>query len=275
MSLGLFTLLLLLGAIFAGTIGTLTGMGGGVVLIPMLVLGFGVDLRYAAGTSLIAVIATSCGAALKRRENLSNLHVGVFLEIAAVAGAVGGALVARDISKSVLEGLLGITLLGSALLAMRAPDVAAASPVGSDRLELAGAFDDQGQHVAYAPRHIPAGLALMGVAGLMSGLLGIGSGALKTLAMDLVMRLPLKVSTATSNFMIGITAGASAAIYFRQGFIDPVLIGPVTLGTLGGAVLGSWMLPHLRTRWLRPFFALVVGFLGVEILWEAWRAWHG
>ncbi len=274
MSLDLFAPLLLLGALFAGTIGTLTGMGGGVVLIPMLVLGFGVDLRYAAGTSLIAVIATSCGAALRRRQNLSNLHVGVFLEIAAVAGAVGGALVAAYIPKAVLEALLGVTLVFSALLAIRAPAEASVTPSGSDTLELAGAFDDQGVHIEYAPRRIPAGFALMGVAGLMSGLLGIGSGALKTLAMDLVMRLPLKVSTATSNFMIGITAGASAGIYFSQGYIDPVLIGPVTLGTLGGAVLGSWMLPRISTRWLRPFFAVVVGALGIEILWEAWRAWH-
>lgn len=275
MPLDLFAPLLFIGALFAGVIGTLTGMGGGVVLIPMLVLGFGVDLRYAAGTSLVAVIATSCGAALRRGQNLSNLHIGVFLEIAAVAGAVGGALVARDIPKTVLEALLGLTLLASAVLAARVPAEDALPPGRDDPLELAGAFDDQGRHVEYAPRRIPAGFALMGVAGLMSGLLGIGSGALKTLAMDLVMRLPLKVSTATSNFMIGITAGASAGIYFSQGFVDPVLAGPVTLGTLGGAMAGAWLLPRLSIRWLRPFFALVVGLLGTEILWEVWRAWHG
>ncbi len=275
MSLELFAPLLFVGALLAGAIGALTGMGGGVVLIPMLVIGFGVDVRYAAGASLIAVIATSCGSALRRRQGLSNLHVGVFLEIAAVAGAVGGALVAGLVPKSALEAMLGVTLLLSAVLAFRVPSSAGQLPEGSDALELAGGFEDAGQHIEYAPRRIPAGFALMGVAGLMSGLLGIGSGALKTLAMDLVMRLPLKVSTATSNFMIGITAGASAGIYFSKGYVDPVLIGPVTLGTLGGAMLGAWLLPYLSTRWLRPFFALVVGGLGAEILWEAWRAWHG
>ena len=271
MSLNLLFPLLALGALFAGLVGTLTGLGGGVVLIPMLVLGFGVDLRYAAGTSLLAVIATSAGAVFRHKSHFANLHVGVFLEVAAVAGAVAGALAAHHVPKAALEYLLGATLLFSAILAWRAPPESAAAPHGADPLELAGEIDDAQVHVEYSPRRVPAGFALMGIAGLMSGLLGIGSGALKTLAMDLVMRLPLKVSTATSNFMIGITAGASAAIYYRQGFVDPDLAAPVVLGTLAGAALGARLLPKITARWLRPFFALVVGALGIEILWQAMR----
>lgn len=260
--------LLAAGALFAGLVGTLTGLGGGVVLIPLLVLGFGVDIRYAAGTSLMAVIATSAGAVF-RRSNFANLHVGVFLEVAAVAGAVAGALSAHQVPKPALEYLLGATLLLSSVLALRAPPEHIAARDGRDALELAGAIDDGPVHIEYTPSRVPAGFALMGVAGLMSGLLGIGSGALKTLAMDLVMRLPLKVSTATSNFMIGITAGASAAIYYRQGYVDPILAGPVVLGTLAGAAAGAWLLPKITTRWLRPFFALLVGALGIEVLWQA------
>ncbi len=268
-SLDILFPLLAAGALGAGLVGTLTGLGGGVVLIPLLVLGFGVDIRYAAGTSLMAVIATSAGAVFRHKSHFANLHVGVFLEVAAVAGAVAGALAAHHVPKTALEFLLGATLLLSSVLALRAPPEHAAAQDGRDALELAGAVDDGPVHIEYSPRRVPAGFALMGVAGLMSGLLGIGSGALKTLAMDLVMRLPLKVSTATSNFMIGITAGASAAIYYRQGYVDPVLAGPVVLGTLAGAAIGARLLPKITTRWLRPFFALVVGALGVEVLWQA------
>lgn len=267
-----FLTIIVAGAFFAGLLGSLTGLGGGVVIVPLLTLGLGVDVRYAAGASLLAVIGTSCGAgAVPSRFKFANLRIGLFLEVAAVAGALAAALAVTRVPVPVLSFLFGGVLLFSAWFAVHpAAENPAATP---DR--LATLLDLDGRHVEagveqdYHVHGVPLGFGLMFVAGILSGLLGIGSGALKTLAMDQVMRIPFKVSTATSNFMIGLTAAASAGVYISRGYVDPELTLPVVAGTVLGAMFGTQVLGRMRTRVLRPLFALVIVFLGVQMIVRA------
>lgn len=266
------TTLLLLCSVFAGLVGALTGLGGGVVLVPLLVIGFGIDIRYAVGASLISVIATSSGAAAAYvKEGFSNLRVGMFLEIATSLGAIAGALVAGITSAPAIAILFGLVLLHSAYLSLRAlherpgrdtPDKLATW------LRLDSTYPTLEGSKAYHVQHVPAGFALMFGAGVLSGLLGIGSGAVKVLAMDRVMRLPFKVSTTTSNFMIGVTAAASAGVYLSRGYIDPGLAMPVMLGVLLGALAGTRILVRTRTPPLRVLFAVVISFLAVQMLYK-------
>jgi uncharacterized protein len=261
------------GSFAAGLVGSLSGLGGGVVIVPLLTLALGVDIRYAIGASLVSVIATSSGAAAAYvREGFTNLRVGMFLEIATTSGALAAALVAARVPVSVLAVVFGAVLMISAGLSARRSDTAVVSGRPdrlAGRLRMDGTYPGAGsQTIEYRVRHVPGGLGLMFVAGLLSGLLGIGSGALKVLAMDLVMRLPLKVSTTTSNFMIGVTAAASAGIYLHRGYIDPAIAMPVMLGVLGGSLLGARYLPRARTRSLRLFFVVVIFALGTEMAFE-------
>jgi uncharacterized membrane protein YfcA len=267
-----FTLFVWSGAVLAGFLGALTGLGGGVVIVPLLALVFHVDLRYAVGASLVSVIATSSAAAAAYvREGYSNIRIGMFLEIATTGGALAGAFVATAVSPSAIAVLFGVVLLVSAYLSSR-PQAEQASTAPPDpmalRLRLAGDFPTAEGLQAYAARRIPFGFALMIVAGLISGLLGIGSGAFKVLAMDQVMRLPFKVSTTTSNFMIGVTAAASAGVYLKRGYIDPTLAMPVMLGVLLGAFLGSRLLIRAPTRVLRLIFGLVIVALASEMIYK-------
>ena len=211
------TLLLWLGAVVAGIVGALTGLGGGIVIVPMLTLLFKVDMRYAIGAALISVMATSSGAAASYvREGYSNIRVAMFLEVATTAGALSGAFVAGLIPTSALAVVFGLFLLYSAAVTLRARRETA-EPVSPDptatRLNMNSTYPVAHGHAAYYPQRVGLTWALMAVAGLLSGLLGVGSGALKVLAMDRIMRLPFKVSTTTSNFMIGVTAAASTGIY--------------------------------------------------------------
>ena len=272
MNLTEFLTIILIGAFFAGLLGSLTGLGGGVVIVPLLTIGLGVDVKYAAGASLLAVIGTSCGAgAVPSRLKLANLRIGLFLEVAAVSGALVAALSVKHVPVSVLSFLFGCVLLFSAWFSFHQP---AADPASSaDR--FAKMFDLDGHHVVagverdYHVRGVQSGFGLMFVAGILSGLLGIGSGALKTLAMDQVMRIPFKVSTATSNFMIGLTAAASAGVYIARGYVDPELTLPVVVGTVLGAMFGTHVLGRMGTRLLRPLFALVIVVLGVQMIVRA------
>ncbi|MDD5627932.1 MAG: sulfite exporter TauE/SafE family protein, partial [Elusimicrobia bacterium] len=228
-----FSAVVLLVSLAAGFFGALTGLGGGVIVVPLLTLGFGIDIRYAIGASLVSIIATSSGAAAAYvREGYTNIRVGMFLELATTLGAIGGALLAARVSQGALAATFGVLLLVSAWLNLR-PRPEHLDAARSDRtaawLRLAGAYPaggPAGPPQAYGVRHVPAGFALMGLAGALSGLLGIGSGAFKVLAMDQVMRLPFKVSTTTSNFMIGVTAAASAGVYLSRGYIDPGIAMP-------------------------------------------------
>src|SRR5262245_35018373 len=272
MNLDEFTLLVALGSLAAGFLGSLTGLGGGVVIVPLLTLGFGVDIRYAIGASLVSVIATSSAAAAAYvRDGYSNLRIGMFLEVATTLGAVGGAFVASRMPVSAVAIVFGLVLLWSAYLSLRRP--AESSPNSkpdplATRLRMDSTCPAPGGPVAYHVAHVPLGWVIMAVAGGLSGLLGIGSGALKVLAMDQVMRLPFKVSTTTSNFMIGVTAAASAGVYLRRGYIDPGLAMPVVLGVLLGALIGARVLPGARTSILRMIFGAVVVLLGLQMIFN-------
>jgi hypothetical protein len=276
MSLLLFTSLVFAGSLSAGLLGALTGLGGGVVLVPLLTLGFHVDIRYAIGASLVSVIATSSGsAAAYVREGFSSVRIGMFLEIATTIGAVFGAYLASRVPTHALAIVFGVVLLYSAWLSWQQtrnppPPAAAANP-WSDRLRMSSSYpDNSGRQCAYTVDRIPAGFATMFGAGTLSGLLGIGSGAVKVLAMDRVMRIPFKVSTTTSNFMIGVTAAASAGIYLQRGYIDPGLAFPVMLGVLAGSLLGARYLVRARVSLLRNIFTLVILALGVEMIVNGW-----
>ena len=268
-----FTLLVFTGSITAGLLGALTGLGGGVVLVPLLTVVFHVDIRYAIGASLISVIATSSGAAAAYvREGFSSIRIGMFLEIATTIGAVFGAFLATRTPTRALAVIFGIVLLYSSWLSWQhsrreaEADEQSSSP-WSDRLRLSGSYPDgTGGQCDYKVDRISAGFATMFGAGTLSGLLGIGSGAVKVLAMDRVMRIPFKVSTTTSNFMIGVTAAASAGIYLHRGYVDPGLAFPVMLGVLAGSLLGARLLVRARVSVLRSIFTIVILALGVEMI---------
>ncbi len=249
--------------------GSLTGLGGGVVLIPLLTLGFGVDFRYAVGASLVSVIATSSGAAASYvREGFTNLRIGMFLEVATTVGALAGAGLAGVISTSALAVVFGAVLLYSAYSSFRPrPEHVVHHPDPlAGKLRLDGSYPIPGGECEYNVQHVPLGFGLMFGAGTLSGLLGIGSGAVKVLAMDQAMCLPFKVSTTTSNFMIGVTAAASAGIYLARGYIDPGIAMPVVLGVLGGATLGARLLARAEPRLLRLVFGIAIAALGVEMI---------
>jgi len=277
MSVLLFTLLVFTGSFGAGLLGALTGLGGGVVLVPLLTVVFHVDIRYAIGASLISVIATSSGAAAAYvREGFSSIRIGMFLEMATTVGAICGAFLATHMPTRALTIIFGLVLLYSAWLSWqqsRHPESAggAGSP-WSDRLRLSGSYPTEtGEELAYKVDRIAAGFATMFGAGTLSGLLGIGSGAVKVLAMDQVMRIPFKVSTTTSNFMIGVTAAASAGIYLHRGYVDPGLAFPVMLGVLAGSLLGARLLVRARVSLLRIIFTIVILALGVEMILNGMR----
>ncbi|HEY3927497.1 MAG TPA: sulfite exporter TauE/SafE family protein [Candidatus Koribacter sp.] len=267
-----FTAVLWLGSFAAGLLGALTGLGGGVVIVPLLALFLHVDIRYAIGASLVSVIATSSGAAAAYvREGYSNIRIGMFLEIATTFGALAGAYLASKVSTSWIGVIFGAVLLYSAYLSSRkqkegAPD---ASPDKmASALKLHGSFPGENGPEAYKVQHVPAGFGLMFAAGTLSGLLGIGSGAVKVLAMDQAMKIPFKVSTTTSNFMIGVTAAASAGVYLSRGYINPVLAMPVMLGVLAGSIFGAKVLVKARVPVLRWIFAGVIVVLGCEMIFN-------
>jgi len=268
-----FTFLIGAGSFLAGFLGALTGLGGGVVLVPLLTLAFKVDIRYAIGASLVSVIATSSGAAAAYvKEGYSNIRIGMLLEIATTIGALLGAFLAARISTGAIGLIFGLVLLYSAYLSGgKQPEDSIG--VGPDpiatRLRLDGTYPTGDGLQWYHVRSIPTGFGLLFGAGTLSGLLGIGSGAVKVLAMDQAMKIPFKVSTTTSNFMIGVTAAASAGIYLHRGYIDPGLAMPVMLGVLAGSLLGSRVLVQATTQWLRRIFALVIMALGVEMIVNA------
>jgi uncharacterized protein len=269
-----FTSLVFLGSFCAGLLGSLTGLGGGVVLIPLLTLVFHVDMRYAIGASLISVIATSSGAAAAYvREGYSNVRIGMFLEVATTFGAMLGAFLATRVPTRALAILFGVVLIYSAWLSRNQKehgDEGRAENPWSDKLGMSGSYPDHGHRTEYKVDRIRAGFATMFGAGTLSGLLGIGSGAVKVLAMDRIMRIPFKVSTTTSNFMIGVTAAASAGIYLSRGYVDPGLAFPVMLGVLAGSLLGAKVLVHTRVSLLRTIFAFVIVALGIEMIVNGW-----
>ncbi|MHA7629670.1 sulfite exporter TauE/SafE family protein [Corallococcus sp. M7] len=270
-----FVAIVLCVSIGAGLLGSLLGLGGGLILIPVLTLVLKVDIRYAVGASIVSVIATSSGAAAAYvRDGLANMRVAMFLELATVAGAVTGAMLAGMVGGRALYFLFGAVMAYSALAMLRklredgSPREEPPPDAIADRLALHGSYYDvsTGGEVTYRVHRPLVGLGLMYIAGTVSGLLGIGSGALKVPAMDLAMGLPIKVSTATSNFMIGVTAAASAGIYFARGDIDPFIAGPVCVGVTLGAFAGSRYLTKLKSGSLRMLFVAVLLWVSYEML---------
>ncbi|WP_294203333.1 sulfite exporter TauE/SafE family protein [Chryseobacterium endophyticum] len=269
-------IILFLGAISAGLLGSLTGLGGGVIIIPLLTLGFGVPMHYAIGASLISVIGTSSGAAVAFvKEGFTNMRIGMFLEIATTAGAIVGALVSGMLNPNTIGIIFASILLLTVVLNLKGkPDHQEPVIKGSleDKLKLYGTFPDKGVLKSYSARNTVPGFFMMMFAGAMSGLLGIGSGALKVLAMDNMMRLPFKVSTTTSNFMIGVTAVASSLIYFQRGEIIPVIVAPVLVGVVVGSFIGSKTLMVSKTKKLKTFFAIVITILSVYMMYNGIRS---
>jgi uncharacterized membrane protein YfcA len=274
MSLVVFTGLVFITSVVAGLLGSLTGLGGGVVIVPVLALLFKVDIRYAIGASLVSVIATSSGAAVAYvREGLSNIRIGMFLEVATTLGALLGAYLTAKVSTHWIAMVFGIVLLYSAVASFRQkPDKAGLEPEPpnklAEKLELKGFYPGSDGPEPYIAQRVPLGFGIMFGAGTLSGLLGIGSGAVKVLAMDQAMKLPFKVSTTTSNFMIGVTAAASAGIYLSRGYIDPTIAMPVMLGVLAGSLFGTHILVKTRVKTLKNVFALVIIALGVEMIYS-------
>lgn len=272
MNEAIFSLLIAIGSFAAGLIGSLTGLGGGVVIIPLLTLVFGVNMHYAMGASLVSVIATSSGsAAAYVREGYSNMRIGLFLEIATTCGAMLGAMLATRVPTSWLALILGLVLMYTALAGSR-KEATNTPPVDPNAkrgfLRLDGTMPTPDGPIPYRAKRIPLAFGLMGLAGTLSGLLGIGSGAIKVLAMDWAMGLPFKVSTTTSNFMIGVTAAAGAGIYLRNGYVQPGLAMPVMLGVLAGSLLGAKILLSQSSGRLRTIFRLVIGALAVELIYS-------
>jgi uncharacterized membrane protein YfcA len=261
-------------AFVAGFLGALLGLGGGLIVVPVLTLVLHVDIRLAIGASIISVIATSSGAAAAYvREHLANIRVAMFLELGTASGAIVGAYLAGLVHPRWLYVLFGAMLGYSAVAMLRGIHAAAADePPGAlaDWLRLHGSYFDHatGEVVEYPVRRPLLGLGMMFGAGTVSGLLGVGSGALKVPAMDLGMGLPMKVSTATSNLMIGVTAAASAGLYFARGQIDPFIAAPVALGVLAGALLGSRALKHVSSERLRRLFVVVLVVVCAQMIWK-------
>jgi len=266
------TIFIGLGSLLAGLLGSLTGLGGGIVITPLLALAFGVDIRYAVGATLISVIATSSGAAAAYvKEGFTNIRIGMFLEMATTVGAVVGASLAVKLPTNAIAVIFGLVLLYSAYASAHPPS----EPVASERadrlatlLRMDSSYPSLQGPRGYHVQAVPAGLSVMFGAGVLSGLLGIGSGALKVIAMDRAMRIPFKVSTTTSNFMIGVTAAASAGVYLQRGYIDPGLAMPVMLGVSLGSLVGARLLPKAETRALRLLFGIVVAVLAIEMIYH-------
>lgn len=274
LNLELFTFILFLGACLAGFLGSLTGLGGGVVIIPLLTLGYGVDMRYAIGAALVTSIASSSGAAAAYiKEGITNTRIGMFLEIATTTGAVLGALAAIYLEKAFIAVLFGAVLIFSAVRSIRKkeeePDYSLPGDKLGEKLKLNGSYQTrEGKLIQYNVHNVVGGYSLMTLAGVLSGILGIGSGALKVLAMDTAMRIPFKVSTTTSNFMVGVTAAASAVIYLQRGYIDPGLAMPIVVGVLIGAFLGSKILPKANVKKLRLLFSVVILFVALLMMYN-------
>lgn len=269
----LIVIKILMISIFAGMLGSILGLGGGIIVTPALTLLFGVDIKYAIGASLISVIATSSGSAVAYiRDKITNIRVGMFLEIATTTGAITGAFLGSIITPNFLYVIYGIFLLYSAILMLKKrhdelPENVILHPIAK-KLRLNGEYYDKAlqKNVPYNVDNVYGGFGVMYGAGVMSGLLGIGSGSFKVMAMDVFMKLPLKVSSATSNFMMGVTAAASAGVYLLRGDIDPKIAAPVALGVLTGATIGARIMQNLKSKTIRKIFIPILAYVSIQMI---------
>lgn len=265
--------------LLTGTFGSMVGLGGGVLLVPLLTLGLGVPIHQAIGASLVAVIATSSAAATAYLEDhFTNVRLAMVLETTTVCGAILGGLSAVALSRTVLTGLFAAALafVGVAMVCRQTrDDTSMGETAGS--LALGGSYYDPvlRRRVRYGVRNLPVGLAVSFVAGNISGLLGIGGGVIKVPALVLAMGVPIRAAVATSNFMIGVTAVASAYIYYSRGFIVPQVAVPTAVGVFLGALLGTRLVKRLQARWLEVIFALVLLVFAAQMALQALGlAWH-
>jgi len=269
--LSFFVLIFIL-SYFAGLIGSLTGVGGGIIITPILVLFFHINIQSAMGASLLAVIATSMGASIALKKNFTNIRVGLLLETAAVTGAIIGALLINFIPKTVITFLFSLILFFSAYSSLKRHEEleqwTTSHPI-SLALKLDGYYPVDDKMTRYHVQKVPTAFVIMGFAGIVSGLLGIGSGILKVLAMDQALRLPYRVSTSTSNFMIGMTAAAGVGIYFANGYINPVIVCPVVLGVILGSFSGAIILHRLKIVYLRIIFSVLIIIIGIQMLYKS------
>jgi uncharacterized membrane protein YfcA len=265
----MFEFLLLGTSIAAGFLGSLLGLGGGIIVVPALTLLFHVNIRYAIAASLISIVATSSGAAASYlKDHLTNLRVAVLLEVGTVTGAIVGFLIAKKIQSSALFLLFGGFLFFSALMMLRKREdhVNTVDHPWSQKLKLAGSYPVAGKEIFYKVASVPFGLIAMFFAGILSALLGIGSGILKVLAMDGAMKLPMKVSSATSNFMIGVTATASAGAYLLRGDIRPEIAAPVSVGIILGSWMGARAMVKMPASLIRKIFVVVLAVVSVQMI---------
>ncbi|MFL1695485.1 sulfite exporter TauE/SafE family protein [Weissella kandleri] len=266
--------IMLVVGIFAGLLGSILGLGGGIIITPVLTL-MGIDIKYAIAASIVAVIATSSGSAIAfLKDDVLNLRVAMFLEIFTTVGALIGAMLTGKVDGTVLYFLFGALLVFQAWNMWRklfrpAVDVAAvkSDPIAK-KLQLDNSYYDKnlGKQVTYHLQNVPGGAAVMFGAGIASGLLGIGSGAFKVMAMDGVMKMPLKPSTSTSNLMMGVTAAASAVIYFFSGMIQPVIAVPIAIGIIGGSSIGARLMQYLPAKRIRQIFIPVVLLMALQLI---------
>ena len=266
----MFSIILLLVSVFAGFLGALLGLGGGLIVVPVLTLFFGVHIRYAIAASLIAIVATSSGAAASfLKDHLTNLRLAVLLEVGTVAGAMVGFILSGTLQPSFLYLLFGGFLLFSSIM-MLIKKGDARSEVDhpwSQKLKLGGKYtNEKGEVIHYKVANVPAGLFGMFFAGVLSALLGIGSGVLKVLAMDGAMKLPMKVSSVTSNFMIGVTATASAGAFLLRGDIRPEIAAPVSIGIIAGSWIGAKIMPKMPAATIRKIFVIVLLIVAVQMI---------
>lgn len=272
MSIILFTFLLLFGAYCAGLLGSLTGLGGGVIVIPLLTLAFGIDFHYAIGAALVASIATSSGSASAYvKEGLTNIRLGMFLEIATSVGAVLGAAAALWMPTNAIAIIFGAVLLLTVAMQFRQKTdyIGVKGSNLAKKLKLFGSYPTKdGTVQSYELTNVSGGFSVMVLAGALSGLSGIGSGVLKVLAMDSCMKVPFKVSTTTSNFMIGVTAVTSAVVYLQRGYIEPGIAFPIMVGVLAGAMSGAKLLKHLDVRVLRKIFAVAILLVALNMIYN-------
>lgn len=274
MTLYTFLSLLFFIAFITGILGALTGLGGGVILIPFLVIGLKINIYYAMGASLMCVIATSSGAAIAHmQENYSNLRLGLFLITSAVIGAIIGASLLLILKANFIEIIFGSVLLISAFLAFRRKEdnkYSQKSHSWALFLKLP-AKHPLIKNTIYPVQRVPEAWGVMLIGGILSSLLGIGSGALNIVAMDLIMRLPYQVAAATSNFIIGVLASVSAGIYFSRGYIDPVLTFPLVIGVLLGSFLGGKLLHKTNIKLLRLIFSILIITLGLQMIYKGFK----
>lgn len=263
-------ILLLLTSIFAGFIGSLIGLGGGIIIVPVLTLIYHIDIRYAIAASLISIVATSSGAAASYlKDSLTNLRLAVFLEIGTVTGAIFGFIISSYIQSKILFLLFGILLVVSALLTLktRTETISETSHPWADKLKLNSGYPEKnGQWINYKVEQVPQGLVMMFGAGILSALLGIGSGIFKVLAMDKMMKIPIKASSATSNFMIGVTASASAGAYLLRGDIQPEIAAPVAVGIIIGSFFGAKAMVKMSSYRIRQIFVIILLITSVQMI---------